>query len=72
MRLLKPLCLLSICLVLISCEKNEQADAILRTLGASNVTAYSATIGANITAGGELPVLARGITWSKEQNPTIK
>jgi hypothetical protein len=48
-------------MVLISCEKNEQADAILRTLEATNLTAYSATVGANITAGGELPVLSRGI-----------
>ncbi len=44
---------------------------IAPTSTASNVKAYNATSGGNITAEGGLPILARGICWSTSTAPTV-
>jgi uncharacterized protein (TIGR02145 family) len=61
--------LTSLILTVNSCKKAELP--VISTLGASEITANSATSGGNITSdGGELVIL-RGIVWSKTQNPTL-
>ncbi|MCX6265909.1 MAG: hypothetical protein NTW16_00925 [Bacteroidetes bacterium] len=44
---------------------------VLTTAAISSITANSAVSGGNITLDGGLPVLARGVCWSTNPNPTI-
>ena len=44
---------------------------VLTTTDLSAITATTATSGGNITNDGGSPVTARGVCWSKNQNPTI-
>ena len=43
----------------------------LTTTEISNITATTATSGGNITDNGGFEITARGICWSKDQNPTL-
>jgi uncharacterized protein (TIGR02145 family) len=43
----------------------------LTTTAATNITATTAASGGTITSDGGLPVTARGVCWSTNQNPTI-
>ena len=45
--------------------------ATLTTNAAGSVSAFTATSGGDITAGGGSTVIARGVCWSTSQNPTI-
>lgn len=71
MSLLKILFFCAIIIILNSCQEVESENAGFTTLEAKNLTAISAESGGRITPDGTLPVLSRGISWSKEQNPTL-
>lgn len=43
----------------------------ISTVNASNITAFTATAGGNITLNGTETVLAKGVCWNTSQNPTI-
>lgn len=45
--------------------------ATLSTLSAAGITTSSASCGGNITSEGNVPVMARGICWSTNPNPTV-
>ncbi|MHC1705202.1 MAG: FISUMP domain-containing protein [Tenuifilaceae bacterium] len=44
---------------------------IISTTDASNITAYTATSGGNITSDGSDAITERGVCWSLSQNPTL-
>ncbi len=65
-----------IIIIAIGCKKDEnplvnQNLATLTTSIVSNITADSAFCGGNITSDGGLSVIARGVCWSVNPNPTI-
>lgn len=45
---------------------------IITTSAITNITGTTATAGGNITFNGGSTILAKGIVWSKEKNPTIE
>lgn len=50
---------------------NEVTGAILTTTEATNITSTTATAGGNITDAGGGTIIARGICWGTNPNPTI-
>jgi len=54
-----------------SCEKTEPDNASITTMAVNTITAASAISGGIISADAKLPVLSRGICWSKNENPTL-
>jgi hypothetical protein len=62
--------------ILSGCEKeaakvNPFVPTIMTTDTITNITATSAISGGEITSEGRTPVIARGVCWSTNQNPTI-
>jgi hypothetical protein len=66
-----------ICLLFYNCNVEpfeptlESSNPILTTNSISNITTTSCSAGGNITSDGGSAITARGIVWSKNQNPTI-
>lgn len=57
-----------------SCKKDDSSSAILPTLTTNpvtNITGTTATCGGNITSDGGSEIIARGVCWSTDQEPTI-
>lgn len=62
--------LIGITQMLFSSCKNEVAPTV-STIEVAEITQTSATSGGSITDDGGAPVIARGVCWSTNQNPTI-
>lgn len=55
----------------VSFTTNQVTGAVLTTTEASSITPTSAVAGGNVTDAGGGNVTAKGVCWSKAQNPTI-
>ena len=55
----------------VSFSTTPVAQATLSTAAIGSVTAFSAASGGNITSDGGGAITARGVCWSKSQNPTV-
>lgn len=71
MKTFKIILLHTIAILLISCGKNEPNITSISTLDIKNISPYSAECGGNISEDGILPILYRGICWSKKEYPTL-
>jgi uncharacterized protein (TIGR02145 family) len=74
--LIHPLLFVAMLLVVISgCEKDDDNGqenvTILSTIEVTEITVNTATSGGNITDDGGTTVIARGVCWSTNKNPTI-
>jgi hypothetical protein len=56
--------------ILTSCKKNGVTPTV-ETAPITNVSTFSANCGGNITSEGSSAVVARGVCWSTNKNPTI-
>jgi uncharacterized protein (TIGR02145 family) len=63
--------LISILVIISSCEESNQENPGIFTRNVSDQTPFSAISGGNIYADGLLPVLQRGICWNDKDNPTL-
>lgn len=71
MRPFKIISLFIVAILLNSCEKSEPDNATIATVAVQNITVSSAESGGVISSDGILPVIARGICWSKNENPSL-
>jgi uncharacterized protein (TIGR02145 family) len=71
MKLFKIICLFIVAILLNSCEKSDPDNATIATIAVQNITVSTAQSGGVITLDGMLPVIVRGICWSKNENPTF-
>jgi uncharacterized protein (TIGR02145 family) len=56
--------------LLIGCKKEDNQVPTVTVVSASNITENSASSGGQVTSDGGSAVTARGVCWSKNQNPT--
>jgi len=69
----KLVLLLSMGLLLLSCDPQENPDPVIPSVTTGDVTYITTTTaicGGNVTADGGAAVTARGVCWSTTQNPT--
>jgi len=69
----KIVLLLSIGLLLLSCDPQENPDPVIPSVTTGDVTDITTTTaicGGNVTADGGAAVTARGVCWSTSENPT--
>jgi len=65
-----PLCVMVIGISLLAaCDKEKEPS--VTTADATEITFNSAVVGGNVTSDGGAAIVARGVVWSTNQNPTL-
>lgn len=65
-----PLVVMAIGLIFLSgCDKEKEPT--VTTVEATEITFESAVVGGNVTSDGGAPIIARGVVWGTNQNPSL-
>ncbi|WP_162304415.1 fibrobacter succinogenes major paralogous domain-containing protein [Maribellus luteus] len=66
--------LLNVCILgflVLSCEKEDKTETYINTIEVQNITSYSAECTSEISGDESFPIVARGVCWGKNEQPTL-
>lgn len=69
---MKKLFLIVLAMVLVSCKPDNSSDLVVVTSDITEIKLFSALCGGEIVNNGDDVIVARGVCWSTDPNPTIE